>query len=332
MSSTKKSKRVIAKEWKQQRKKQRLLGRLVIVAICLMVALGAGYIGWDMWSRTYVMTFEGERISRDYMRYFSAFTDGWSDPREQSMEFLTQFLLVEQFARLNNIVLTTEELADVEENAEMIREHFETFGINFRNISDERMFELASINVLTDRLAEIYTVDFVVDEDEFESSFESHLNFNRAEFIEMELRYHQAPTMYDANVVHDQLTEHDAEDFETVVLREMQQTTGLSANELEIPTTTLEGLQDMGIDFWSINQVASLDEGEFSDPIQVGEDSFFIFMVDSISMPPEAELRETFRERHIEQMRQIEFFDTVIPEWREEADMQINERGVNAAL
>jgi len=325
------SKRVVAKEWKRKKKKQQLISRLSIVAICILAVLGMAYIGWDMWSRTYVMTFEGQRISRGYMQYFSVFNDWMSDPTEQALDNLTQFLIIEQAARRHNVTLTEEEMEDAAETLETIQSHLEMMGLS-PNLSQERMEELAQWNGFTRRLMDIYSEDLVVDEDEFEEAFQQFLTWNRADFVEMEFKYHHSTTMDAAFTVWGEFSEVDPEDFDDIILRDFQLETGLDIDDLDVPTISLEELRtDPAYAQVNINNLAALEVGGFSEPIPVGEDSFFIFIPTSVERTPEAEIAEIYREDYIE-MLQADIVWEKIEEWREAADIQINERGANAAL
>jgi len=324
--------RTVAKEWKRKRKKQQLLARLTAAAVCIIIVLGAVYIGWDMWSRTYVMTFEGQRISRGHMQYMSIFHDWMSDPTEHALDNLTQFLLVEQAARRHNIILTEEELGEVEETREAIQSHIDMMGISISGLSEERMMELAHWNIYSQRLMDIYSEDLVVDENEFEESFQEFLIWSRADFMEMEFKYHHATNMDDSFAVWAELLELEPEDFDDIILRDLQLETGLAIADLEVPTITLEEMRvDPAFAQVSTHSLIDLEIGEISQPIPAGEDSFFIFIVTSAEMTPEEEIAEIYREEHIQQLS-VEIILEKIEEWREAADIHINQRGANAAL
>ena len=88
------NKRAVAREWKKQKRRQRLIFRLTVVGVCILAVLGMAYIGWDLRSRTYVMTFNGNRIPTGELRLLSVFVDDLMDPSGQALEQLTQFLVV----------------------------------------------------------------------------------------------------------------------------------------------------------------------------------------------------------------------------------------------
>jgi len=71
------NKRAKAREWKKQKRRQRLIFRLSVVGICILAVLGIAYIGWDMWSRTYVMTFNGNQYQPGSYGYFPYLRTTW---------------------------------------------------------------------------------------------------------------------------------------------------------------------------------------------------------------------------------------------------------------
>ena len=326
------SKRVAAREWKRKRKHQQRMTRLTIAAVCVLAILGIGYIGWDMWSRTYVMTFEGQRIGTAYMRYFSAFSNWMGDPHEQALDNLTQFLLIEQAARRNNIVLTEEELEEAAEHREVVQEHLDMMGISVSGISDARLRELSYWNVFTERLIDIYSADLVIDEDDFEESFQEFLTWNRTDFLEMNFKFHRSSDMDTSFAVWGEFADLETDDeFDEIILRDLQLETGLNINDLEVPTISLDEMRHDPDFAQAIWHLTDLNVGEFSQPIPIGEDSFYIFIVESMEMTPEEEISEIYREEYIRE-QQVQIIVDLLEEWREAADIRINQRGVNAAL
>jgi len=317
------SKRVAAREWKRKRKQQQRVSKLIIAAICVVVIAGIGYIGWDMWSRTYVMTFENQRIGTAYMRYFSAFNNWMGDPHEQALDNLTQFLLIEQAARRNNIVLTAEELEDAAEHQEAVQEHLEMMGISVSGLSNDRLRELSYWNVFTERLIDLYSADLVIDEDDFEEAFQTFLTWSRSDFMEMDFKYHHFSNMDDAFATWGEFFAVESPDeIDEIILRDLH----------EIPTISLaEMRQDPTFAQVNFSSLTELGVGEFSEPIPVGEDEFFIFIVESAEMTPEEEIAEVYREEYIRD-QQVQIIIDLLEQWEEAADIRINQKGVNASL
>lgn len=320
-------KRIEAKEWKRKRKHRKQIQRLIVGAVCLVVVAAIGFVGWDMWSRTYVMTFDGQRIATDDMRFFAMFADGF-DQREQALNHLTQYLLVSQAARQHNITLTEEERADLIESAAEMVNMFQMFDMPVPNISTERMAELMSLDIFTERLMDLYVADFVIDEDEFEPAFQEFLINHSHEFMDMEFMFLHLEGTERANTALMEFMNTDPSDFEDLILRFMYEDMGF--DDIEIPFITLNQMrQENALEPWQLHNLTFLQEGEFSEPIPVGENEFIIFVVDSVHIPTDDEIRTVFREEYELLGRQRAFSD-IVDEWYEAADIQINERGVNA--
>lgn len=335
------SKRIAAREWKRKRKQQKQIMRLAAVGVCLLVILGIGYIVWDMWSRTYVMTFEGNRIPTSDLRFFSLFTEGttFMDPLEQSLENLTHFLLIDQAARRNNIALTAEESAELNESVSELRGLFEMMEMSMP-VSESRMAELMSQEILLERLMDIYTGDFTLDEASFSDTLEEFLERSRENFIQMEFRYHFATSMLASRTAWDDffaIAEDGTEGFDEIILRDMHRDMldmGMSPEELEdltVPFISMETLRHgTDINPAILDYLTNLEVGDFSEPIQVGEEEFIIFIVDHKEIPSDEEISAVFRENYIMEQRGLIFSD-LMNEWREAADIRVNQRGVNAA-
>jgi hypothetical protein len=55
---------------------------------------------------------------------------------------------------------------------------------------------------------------------------------------------------------------------------------------------------------------------------------FYVFVAESVTEPPADQLEEDFRRSYISDLR-IQSFLGTLAEWREEADIQFNQRGIN---
>lgn len=334
------AKRAAAKEWKRKRRRQRLMVRLGVTAFCVLAVAGMGYLAWDMWSRTYVMTFEGQRISTADMRFFTNFASilgGGADPRVQGLDQLTQFLLIDQAAQRHNITVTEEEIAQIEENLEFLQ----MIGLELPDIPHDRIVELMSMDTFSEQLMDIYAADYTIDEVLYQTELFNFLAANRVNFIDMDFRVHISETMTAARIAWDDFAAADPEDFDEIIMRDMQLTTGIDASEFDasefeeafvptVPTITLEDLRENpDISPSVVDYLTSLAVGEFSEPVQIAEDFIAIFIADSFYMPPDEEMAEVFREQYIRNQR-IQIFSDVIEDWRGEADIQINQRGINA--
>ena len=324
------AKKAAAKEWKRKRKRQRIMVKIGVTAFCVLAVLGMGYIAWDMWSRTYVMTFEGQRINTTDMRFFtnfSAMLGAGQDPRIQGLEQLTHFLLIDQAARRHNITVSEEDIEQIEQNLEFMQ----MIGLQIPDMPHDRVIELMSVDTFSEQLMDIYAADYTIDEEEYEFELFNFLAENRVNFVEMDFRVHISETMNEAMIAWDDFASVDPEEFDDIILRDMQIATGSDISELEVPTVTLEELRgNPDLSPGVVDYLTSLAVGEFSEPVQLDDDFFAIFIADSFFMPPDEEMAEIFREQYIRSQR-IQIFSGVIEEWREEADIRVNQRGVNAS-
>ena len=325
------SKRAAAREWKRKRKQQQMIFRLAVVGVCVLAVLGICYIAWDMWSRTYVMTFEGQRIGTADLRFFSAFADGTMDPREQALDQLTRFLVIEQAAQQHGIGLTAEEQAELADNAAEMRAMFEMFEMPLGGISDERMAAFMSMDVLSERLLDVYAPYYTVDEAAFASEAAEFVDMFRTQFVEMEFRYTFANNAIEANEIYSELFFAEPEEYDDIIMRHMQAATGFDPEELWVPTISLAELRDeFGISQSVANFLTTLAVGEISEPVQIDEDTFLILVVDFVAIPTDDEIIEIYREQYIMNAR-MDIFSEAMQERYEAADIQINQRGVNAA-
>lgn len=324
------NKRAVAREWKRKKRQQRLISRLVVVGVCVLVAIGAGYVAWDMWSRTYVMTFEGQRIPTNDMRFLTLFSEGQMDPRMESLERLTQFLLLDQAARRHNIALTVEERAEVEETTVEMIGLYEMFGIDVPSIPNERMVDFMGMEILAERLMDLYVPGVEIDETEFLHTFLEYLAFNRINHAEMDFRIHISDSDHAAWTTWDDLHAVDPEEWDDVLLREMSLATGFDIADLEVQRVTLSELrEEQHFDWAVVERAFTIAEGEFSEPIQVAPETWLIFIADSFYSPSDYEIQESFRERFEIHQRLMEF-SGIMQSWREAADIRVNPRGINA--
>jgi hypothetical protein len=75
--------------------------------------------------------------------------------------------------------------------------------------------------------------------------------------------------------------------------------------------------------------VASMMAGQVSEVFEI-EGSYVVLVVGSVTEMPMEELREQFRENYIRQL-QLGIFTEIVEGWRESADIQLNQRAINAA-
>jgi len=331
--TTMSSKRAAAREWKRKRNQQKMVFRLSVAAVCLVILLGIGYLAFDSFNRSFVMTFEGRRIPTQEAQFF--FMGGiMGTPREQATVDLTMFLLLEEAAARHNVGLTTEERQDLLAEVDGTRDFLNMFGVSLSRLSDARVAELMGMDILVERLAEIYAGDIEIDEEEFTSAFFSYSIFNRHEFVDMNLLIHESYTMDDAVLAFAAMQEAaSAEEINQIIINNVI-TRGLITDEEEIatieaPMLTIQQLgQEPNIDPNIIMELVSLAEGDISMPFEV-EGFFYVFVVESVTEPPMDEVEAGFRAAYIQHER-ISAFEEIVIEWRDAADVRHNQRGIDS--
>ena len=331
------SKRIVAKEWKRKRNQQRLIFKLSALAVCLLIVAGISFLVWDSWSRSFVMTFEGNRISTNEARYFHM-GGIMGTPQEHAVDELATFLLLEQAAQRHGVALTAQEREEIAEEVEGTRGFLNMFGVNIDRLSDERMTDFLSQDLITERLADIYAAHIEVDEEELDNAFFSYTIFQRHEFVEMDLIVFEAATMDTAMAAFDELiATASIEEMEEIILRHTifgEQALDVELDSLDIPGMEVQRLSlgqlamDHTINPSIIMGLAGLQEGQVFEPVMIGE-SIVVFVAESVTEPPMDELEADFRSSFISD-RRIEAFTDVVQEWRENADIQLNQRGINS--
>jgi len=331
-------KRIEAKEWKRKKNQQKAIGRSIVVGICLLIVAGIGYMVWDNWNRGFIMVFEGERIPTSDLSWF--FAGGmWGRPAYSAAEELANFLLIQQAAERHNVALTAEEREELLEDAEGTMQFLAMNGIPMEGVTLERMVDFMGERLLMERLMDIYAADVQVDETEFYDAFLSFTVMNRHEFVEMGFMLYESMSIEQATFVQDELqAAADLNEMEQIILREMLIDGGMDMGDfgdfepgdfaVVVDRVNISELQ-WSVDPMILMSLSNLMEGEVSEPFEI-EGGYFIFVVESVHEPPIEEVQEQFRNDYIREI-QFDIFTDIVEGWRESADIQINQRAVNAA-
>ncbi|MCL1998010.1 MAG: hypothetical protein FWG65_04500 [Turicibacter sp.] len=322
-------KRVAAREWKQKKKRQTLITKLSIVAVCVLLTVGAVYVGWDIWSRTYIMTFNGERISTNYLRFFNAIIGGFGGGIEEDpmlgVNELVNFLVLRDAAERHNLELTEED----RESALSLLGMLTMFGTVLPNIPESSMIEMIAGESYAMQLTEIYTEDFVIDEEQFEEFSAQYIAEHWIDHMDMTFRVYESNTINWAIIGRSDLVAEGPEAFDDLILQNIYEFTGIPVEELEVPTTTLLELrEETGIAHADALQLGTLEVGDISQPIQVAEDSFLVLIVDEVSRETDEEIDEFARLVFSHQERTA-IFSEILQGWWDDSDISFNERAFN---
>jgi hypothetical protein len=160
---------------RQKRSKQRAFTAFLAVAVLIMAGLLA-YAIWDNIDRRTIMTFEGTNIATTDFRFFHMLQPDLEIAREESMEALIGTLAILERAERSNITLTAAQRAELLEEAAGLREQMnwqQPGALNF--ISNDRIADFFSVDLLLDELMEVYVTDYEVDEAELAASLAEHV-------------------------------------------------------------------------------------------------------------------------------------------------------------
>ncbi|MCL2015675.1 MAG: hypothetical protein FWG68_05450 [Defluviitaleaceae bacterium] len=332
------SKRIAAKEWKRKRKQQQLAFRAGLAGVILLIAGIVGFISWDLWSRTYVMTFAGERISTEELRFFNLLTWFTQDPdalgwdiTTASLEQLTQSLIIHREAANHNLEITEEEFNLAAETALNVAFMIEnTDGVSMPNISMDRVIEIMTTDFFADQLRDIYTADFVINEEEFAVTFSEFFEANRGMFVEMDFKMYQFTDIDTAMDVWQAFHDAEPEFFDTIYQGQILAGMVDGIADVEIPVFSILDLRPVPELEPYIAELEAFEVGDFSMPIQIEFGTYLIFALDFFYEYSDEEIEEMFREEYTLSNRNI-LFSEQIEVWRETLNIQLNQRGINAA-
>ena len=317
------NKRVVAREWKRKRQQKKRAAQLTTVAIVAVIALGIGLFFMHQHSLSYVMVFEGQRVPAAELEFMG------------SMDNLIDFWLIEQAAENQGLALGAEELESMEAFAAELRQMYVSWGMPDPAISDRRMAVMLGMETLRSQLIDVYTADFAVDEAEFATALEAHMAPGRAFFAEMSFKYVFANSYEESQEAWVRL--QDGEDVDAIIIdfleRDFVDTTD---PDFEITTISLEDLRTgelLAPDV--LESLLGMEVGTFTEPIPMDmgwdDETYLVLFVETAEIPTEAEIEERFREQFTAEGRSV-VFEGILQGWRDAADIQLNQRGIDAVF
>lgn len=339
------SKRAKAREWKKKSQQKKFVKWLVVGAICLAVAAGVGWGVWDWHNRSYVMVFDGQRISTTdlqlNMRHIEYMQIMGMAPMElnvigQAMDQLVNFLVLEQAANNHGITMDAEEFEFAYETGVQMREMFDFFNdiqedprmrIPFPNISNERMAQLMGTEFLFDKLMDVYVPNVEIDEEAFATAFMDQVGFNPSIFVDMEFRIVEALEWEQAYAAYNELIAADPADLDEIMLQLQSERWGIEMETL--PVITMDTFRGDGTPMHILNRLSAYEVGDITEPIDFGGE-FIIFVVDEKEHVPVEEIEGLFREQY-EWNQQVHEFSMLVMQWRENATIVFNDRAIMRA-
>ena len=339
------AKRAKAKEWKKKNQQKKFVKWLIVGAICLAVLAGVGWGVWDWHSRSYVLIFEGQRISTTdlqlNMRHLEYMQMMGMAPMEinvvaQAMDHLLNFLVLEQAARNHGVGMDADEFEFAYETGVQMRQMFDFINdinedprmrIPFPNISDERMAQLMGTEFLFEKLMDVYVPTVEIDEEAFAVAFLDQVGFNPSIFVDMEFRIIEALEWETAYQAYNELSAADPADFDEIILRYQYERWGMEMDEP--PSISLDVFRAEGTPMSTLNLLSSFEVGEITEPIDFGGE-YIVFIVDEKVHVPAEEIEASFREQY-EWNQQIQEFSMIVWQWRDAATYEFNERAIMRA-
>jgi len=319
-------------ELERQLKQRKMIFRVVSIVIAAVIVFAIGFGAWSVQDRRWVLRYDGGRVAtNDFRAINDIFFGGNPLAREAALESLQQIVTLRNRAMHHNADFTPEEREDAEAQVNWNIRTMNIMELGFDPvpyITDERLAELFVTSPLVGRLMDIYlpvnAVD--VDEDEFAVLLESYLE--DALYRHLDLQVHML-MLFDREEIEEAYELVGNVDFEDI----MRQFVPGAEEEDELETISLIQVID-----WFDAQpedreyLLSLDAGDYTHIIELhdgGMDFFFIFYAVSREEPDPDAAAESFREDHIQALRE-DLFNDLVEEWTEESNFRVNRRGYNS--
>lgn len=298
------------------------VGKILMISLVAVFIIAAGVLGiirLDMNSKSYVMVFEGKKISIDDYKLCLLFQDGSAESKDNALSQLTDFLVIEKAAEDYGIVLTDAEKTGVSNSMTGLKESIISGGLEMPAISDERLRAILSVDLYYQKLLEELGKDFVLDEADFKSELENYRQNNRQDYIDVKLKYIMTETREAAEEARGKALSGSA--FDDVIKAysvDYDESAGIS-------TVTLK---DISLDQEVVDQILALKVSELTGVIDLG-DVFVVFEAAEITVPSDVELEASFKELYI-QNRNYDVFDHELEQWRANAVYTVNQKAIDA--
>jgi hypothetical protein len=317
------TKRAAAKEWKRKRKQRKQMAVAGVIAAAVLFALAFGLYGLNTFRDSYVMTFEGKRISNNDFLFnvINAAMRGSEDPKAEGLNQLMEVLVLESRARAEGIFLTDEEKEEMLDWAGSIKSNYLQNGVDLSFLTDERLAEIVSSDIYHERLLEIHTAGLVINEPDFNRAFADYKENNKIDFYDATFKYAFNESMEDLESAREEWLEG------TITFDELAAAhCVMFDHESEEAATAM--LWQFGLSEEDNDRVLTLQPGEISQVMLIDE-YYIILHMETLSIPPDEELKADFREQFTAQ-RKREAFQDIVNGWKLEANYTINQRGYDA--
>jgi hypothetical protein len=318
------TKRVKIREMKRKRKQQRTMLIIACVSAAVLAAVILGLVGLDSYSKSYIMTFEGKKINIADFRFCGIFAVSEETAKQDALDQLLYFLLIDKAARQNGLSLSDEEKADVLSEASYLKSSYGQYGIDLSFITDERMAELLGLNDLRHLLLDMYTADYIVDETDYQRRLADYIYNDRADYVDTQVKVivsSSEEALADALLDLDMMD--DPSDFDEVLIR-------YSEYYDEDSGIQLYPLKNLGFGDEINASIMAMEVGGISGILELNSGLFGILQVDSITVPTNEEIGVKFRDIYVNEKKEARFTEIVM-DWKETANYTINQRAYEAA-
>lgn len=315
MQNRKKLNREIERSKKQKRRMSAGIGVLIVLLICA----GIAWFAVGVYQRSWVIRFEGQRISTNELRFILQSQDWMWTPQDQivdrAMDMLIHTLTVMHHA--NNLGLGMTD----EERDEML----EFIGNERGVISNTRMAEFFSTEFMQDRLFDYFMPELILDPEIYRYDIEAYIEARRPFYAQTEIMYILNDDFDILSSIRGSTLNDPDANFADYVMQYCSEHIDFGIEE-----PTVLGLADLEhvINPFDMAEVAELQPGETSQIIMFGE-SFLLLYMHSRVEASDAEMQEAFLSNWSREIRMeafIEFFDELV----ENARYEINQRALDA--
>ena len=319
------SKRAKIREMKRKQKQQRTMLITGCIAAAVLLVGVLTWIGLDAYNKSYIMVFEGQRVSVNDFRFCGLFAGSEETAKTDALDTLLTFMTLDKYARENDFVLGEEEKADLLSYCAGLKDYYaQSYGIDLSYITTERMAEMLGLDSLRTLLMERYTADYTVDETDYARKLADYTHDERVDYIEMDLKYIFTNTEEDMAPALEAL--ESGADFDWAVAEystNYNESTG-------VDTYTLKTLYEYGyLDKETAESFLALAVGDISEVIDLNG-MYGLFKVESVRIPDADEINTLYREKYISENKEA-MFDDILLEWKQNASYTVNQRAFEAA-
>jgi len=273
----------------------------------------------------YIMTFEGKKIDIEEFKLYLLMSTQSVTPKEDALEGLKEFLILEKAAKDREIVLTDDEKAEVREYIDYI---INSYGVPLDRLklSEARLIEIIALDNIYYKLWDVISeeLNFTVDE----GAYASELEFYRAsshDYVDATMKYVLTETSETAGAAREALVSGMPADD---VIAAYSEAYDPEAGDIDVISLSQIGVLDDA----QAAHLLSLGAADISDVMEIdGEPPFYlVFIIQEITIPTAeevAQIESDFRDNYIDYQK-YQLFMNEVDVWKAEANIEINDRAL----